>query len=167
MLVTPQLPIQITKIFYVFWLALVPPHFEKGSATHDHRTTIRIGTNIAHLKHKSRITPLWLNQKYFLWPTLPHDLGTSRFKCISNTKKVQLPSDARFCKLIPLLGYLSPDSIKRWLSCNLPPQRLLVYYLHAADKKGIPFVRLLRTRASEGGMLKFSILLFWRKMFFF
>ena len=54
------------------------------------------------------------------------------------TKKVQLPTDARLCKQIPFLGYLSLDSIKRWLSCNLPPQRLLVYHLHtrAADKQG-------------------------------
>jgi len=37
MLVTSQLPIQSTKFFYIFWL--VPPHFEKGSATHGFNPT--------------------------------------------------------------------------------------------------------------------------------
>jgi len=32
--VTLQLPIQITNIFQYFLRALVPLHFEKGSATH-------------------------------------------------------------------------------------------------------------------------------------
>jgi len=31
--VTPQLPIQTTKFFIVFWCALAPPHLEKGFST--------------------------------------------------------------------------------------------------------------------------------------
>jgi len=38
MLVTSQLPIQTTKIFYSFGRAFVPSHFEKGSATHGFNT---------------------------------------------------------------------------------------------------------------------------------
>ena len=45
MLVTSQLPIQTTKILYSFQRALVPPHFEKGSATH--------GSNVSWIKVQS------------------------------------------------------------------------------------------------------------------
>jgi len=36
MLVTSQLPIQAKKFLFIFFIGLVPPHFEKGSATHAH-----------------------------------------------------------------------------------------------------------------------------------
>jgi len=34
MLVTSQLPIQTTKVLYIFLTCTCAPHFEKGSATH-------------------------------------------------------------------------------------------------------------------------------------
>jgi len=34
MLVTSQFPIQTTKIFFIFWISICVPHFEKRSVTH-------------------------------------------------------------------------------------------------------------------------------------
>jgi len=50
MRVTSQLPIQTTKFAIIsFQCALVPPHFEKGSATHglDHLSTTRVWVNVS------------------------------------------------------------------------------------------------------------------------